>query len=109
VADLFDCPVCEKSFRDEAADHWRCQWIMHPDDMIRRFNARCVGMPEQERLRNQSHLSELLFGQSSRDPNRPGRFDAPDAVGERAVLERLENEWWKDTGKPALDAAFPSY
>jgi hypothetical protein len=27
-------------------------------------------------------------------------------VGERALLERLENEWWEDTGKPALKAAY---
>lgn len=42
--------------------------------------------------------------QSPRPDDR--HVDLSSAVGERAVLERIENEWWDDTGRPALKAAY---
>lgn len=38
---------------------------------------------------------------------RKAKDSASRPVGERAYLEKLENEYWEDTGKPALKAAYP--
>lgn len=47
------------------------------------------------------------YREQSPRPDDDRRADLSDAVGERAVLERIETEWWDDTGRPALKAAYP--
>ena len=64
---------------------------------------------EAQRQKFQIMLDALRrYREQSPRPDDDRRADLSDAVGERAVLERIENEWWEDTGRPALQAAYPN-
>lgn len=38
---------------------------------------------------------------------KPYYLDMSEPVGERAIFERLHDEWWQDVGKATYDACYP--
>lgn len=92
------CLVCNAPFRE--GSHWRCQWRIHPEEMIRRITA---DFPIETRSKVASDLRLIFYGdRRKRYLTRPR-----ESVGERAYLEKLHDDWWEDTGRDALLAAYP--
>lgn len=65
--------------------------------------------PEEAQRQKFGTMLDALkkYREQSPRPDDQRARDRPDAVGERAVFERIENEWWEDTGRPALKGAYP--
>lgn len=92
------CPACKREFA--LGGHGRCQWIIHPDLMIEQL---AQAAPVEDRAELRAGLISLFYG------DRKPKALPTDPVGERAYLERLETQWWEESGKPALLAAYPLY
>lgn len=87
---MIHCPKCRADITD--AIPASCAAHLHPA-----LVAAYASIKRQFAPRKRFDEKSLL--PKHRDFSRP--------IGERAVFERLESEWWENTGLPALRAAYP--
>lgn len=88
------CPKCRADITD--AIPATCAAHLHPSLMA------AYGS-----IKRQFAPRRVFNHKSIRPQEKPYYLDMSQPIGERAIFERLHDEWWQDIGKATYDACYP--